>query len=544
MTQDTWFEVGVARVVTVKAFEGGLSAFVKNLLEHAFFNSSSHDVSKAGVGVTLLCNGRRKHLWMELRYVVADEAALHYIYCCKGSAGIKCCMNCSNIFNYGYRDRKFVEDDPTGTNRYHTTHEFNALVLHTSESIDVLWNTLKAAKDAAAPNFGELEKRLGWNYDVNCVMHDPVFRKRIDPVSRVTWDPMHCFFVSGVFNHCAGRLMKAMQTAKVNTLGVENYFKAWKHPRAYANGKQNNVAAVFAPERLKQSLIISSLKCTASDALGVFPILALFCCSMLSDESIGPHCQCFLKLALVLGRWQRAARRLTTAHDFRDAIVDFLQCYATLYGCEAMTIKFHYILHLPMQWDRILSCWVHERKHRSIKRFADHVQNLKSSWENSVLREVTGAHLSRLIELDGEWFDGKPKLLAPVRPQKKMHALLQTIFGDACSFRMSPQVIVDEWREKICVKDVVMMRTDSTGSVEIGEVLWHAEITADTVFHKTSIKCFRLVSEQLRAFKVEHTDDVRVIDTALILCACVYAGKPGELCSVLKPLHCCRYPLI
>ena len=104
--------------------------------------------------------------------------------------------------------------------------------------------------------------------------------------------------------------------------------------------------------------------------------------------------------------------------------------------------------------------------------------------------------------------------------------------------------MVDEWREKICVKDVVMMRTDSTGSVQIGEVLWHAEITADTVFHKTSIKCFRPVSEQLRAFKVEHTDDVRVIDTALILCACVYTGKPGELCSVLKPLHCCRYPLI
>ena len=66
---------------------------------------------------------------------VADEAAVHVLYGCKGQAGIKPCLLCANVF-----DRKevrgIVDADSTGISVHHTEHDCTKLVPMTMSMLD------------------------------------------------------------------------------------------------------------------------------------------------------------------------------------------------------------------------------------------------------------------------------------------------------------------------------------------------------------------------------------------------------------------------
>ena len=86
-------------------------------------------------------------------------------------------MKCANMFNYQHKARRLVEDDRTGVKRYHCTHDFDALVLHTQESLTSIMTKLEDSKRAAAPNFDELEVMLGWSYIPGGAMFCHEFRR-------------------------------------------------------------------------------------------------------------------------------------------------------------------------------------------------------------------------------------------------------------------------------------------------------------------------------------------------------------------------------
>ena len=76
----------------------------------------------------------------------------------------------------------------------------------------------------------------------------------------------------------------------------------------------------------------------------------------------------------------------------------------TLVLCEAadwrqiMHPKFHWLVHLPQylqRWGVLLSCFVHERRHRILKRYADNTQNTRT-YERTLLSEATSHHLASL----------------------------------------------------------------------------------------------------------------------------------------------------
>ena len=181
-------EVSLIRSDVLKTIDGGLGAFWKFVFTSVFFNADGHDLSTAGIHLDLF-TGETKHIWMDLSVVVADEGALHALYGSKGASGIKPCMKCANIFNFK-TVRSPVERDTTGTALYHTTHEFDKLILHTPATIDATIAKLQASR---RQDLEELETRTGWNHVPNGAMIDPNFRRRIDPCSKVVYDGMHCF---------------------------------------------------------------------------------------------------------------------------------------------------------------------------------------------------------------------------------------------------------------------------------------------------------------------------------------------------------------
>ena len=62
-----------------------------------------------------------------------------------------------------------------------------------------------------------------------------------------------------------------------------------------------------------------------------------------------------------------------------------------MYGEIEMHPKHHYMLHLPqMLWQHgvLIACFVHEWKHKEIKRYANELDYTAGDWEFSVLNNV------------------------------------------------------------------------------------------------------------------------------------------------------------
>ena len=75
-----------------------------------FFNADTHDFRKSGVNIE--CHdGMRATIFADPHLILADEAALHNIFGCKGSSGLKPCLLCRNVFN-AKNTRDIVARDP------------------------------------------------------------------------------------------------------------------------------------------------------------------------------------------------------------------------------------------------------------------------------------------------------------------------------------------------------------------------------------------------------------------------------------------------
>ena len=84
--EECWFEPLVVKSTEVTNVEGGLSAVFGALLD-TFWSDEGHDLGRAGIELDL-ADGSSLHLWARFEVLLADEAALHAAYACKGPQGL------------------------------------------------------------------------------------------------------------------------------------------------------------------------------------------------------------------------------------------------------------------------------------------------------------------------------------------------------------------------------------------------------------------------------------------------------------------------
>ena len=68
--------------------------------------------------------------------------------------------------------------------------------------------------------------------------------------------------------------------------------------------------------------------------------------------------------------------------NLHERITGYLQLFAASYGPEEMVPKFHYSLHLSAQLEQhglLISCFTHERKHKSLEVWANQLCNAQSA---------------------------------------------------------------------------------------------------------------------------------------------------------------------
>jgi hypothetical protein len=124
-----------------------------------------------------------------------------------------------------------------------------------------------------------------------------------------------------------------------------------------------------------------------------------------------------------------ASARLGPAcsNDLRLAIDLFLGHCVDAGWKNNLHSKFHWLIHLPgelIRFKRLLSCWVHERKHKMVKRYAQNIYNTRV-YERSILSEVTSHHLASLRSDTA--FDLRVGLVSQRVAPKHLHAKLADI---------------------------------------------------------------------------------------------------------------------
>ena len=525
----------------MKKIQGELSSLVRSIVTKLFFNQELHDFSKSGVNIECQ-DGMRATIFADIHLILADEAALHAIYCCKGSSGLKPCLLCTNVFD-AKKPRGIVSRDPTGRSVDHTCASAKQFRGVTQSVVAAIVRRLThVAATSSNTALKETQTDIGWNFAPGGIMFDAATRARCCPAKCACFDWAHVFFVNGVFNATAGLCLHAFRRLNLDLGIVAQYVKSFNWPHAVAGSIAPS--DVFTPSRLKHSLEKQILRCTASEGLSLLPVLAAFCEPLSTghrNPEIRAHAECFLLLARVVSMVLRSIRGLTDVNAFLDRAQRFLERFKELYGSTNVVPKHHYVFHLVFYLHRmpfLPSCLVHERKHKGIKRFANAVFNTHIDWDKSVLQEFSCLHIERLISTPAVQFSAAAGLVHCSAPSRRLLSVIQAAVGPFPKeqLRVGRTARVNEF-EKVSVGDVVLIGVGSPPI--IGEIVMHVAVSDSGATELVSIiKRFKIQSEGDRFWKCVDPGETAIVSTGDIDTAAIWAGV--GVITVLKPIHATR----
>ena len=106
------------------------------------------------------------------------------------------------------------------------------------------------------------------------------------------------------------------------------------------------------------------------------------------------ECMAFLAYCTLAEMFTTIHMGIVTPDQLNDAVERFLQLFSDAFGADPFTAKFHWLLHYPKELAKHLilyACFVHERKHKQIRRFAVPVKNT-TIYEITILEEVSCQH--------------------------------------------------------------------------------------------------------------------------------------------------------
>ena len=347
-------------------------------------------------------------LRLAITNILADEAAIKAIWSNKGASGNRCCLLCRNVVAMN-RDltsgQEYIVDvSCTDPARFDLASDHDIWA-----SFDRLANEEDTLTKSA---FDTLQQAVGLTYDAEGLLADMELRQHVRPTSTVM-DWMHNFMVHG----CANVEVHAFLACCKSRLGLGfadlKAFSAaaWKWPMAETLHLVK-LHEVFSPARERSCS--ESFKCSASEMLKLFPVLRYFALTIVATTGrCNAEVTSMVYLCDVLDIllcWKRGA----AVSRVSEKIGMFLEAHKAAYRCDLMRPKHHYMWHNAKQVERGINmdCWVHERKHRFLKKIAGHVSNT-SAYECTVLARAVLEQtrmLSRFVSEDA--LSGKSRTAA------------------------------------------------------------------------------------------------------------------------------------
>lgn len=505
--ESCWMVLMVIRSSRVTEL-GGMGDIFPHILS-CFFGETN-----LRTGVLLNCQGTSRLICASLQIVVADEAALKSVWENKGSGGTLPCLFCSNCV----LDRSHLHVHDAHAQLFPLSEpDRTKFVRHDDASIQAIVHYLSAQRPVLSnAGFDRLEQTLGFNHKPDGVLWSHWFPHVASPIQNTMYDWMHTYCVHGIYNIEVGLLLKVLSGVGVTHVTIHQFLQTvhWPHNiSSRAVSGQNAFAK-------RPSVISSPLACSASEALGIYSPIRLFLINnVLSLPHLRPAvtkaCHSYFCLAEVLDHLRAVSHGKATPAGLERAIDAHFKASLDAYGDEHVTPKTHYAVHLPEQYclhGLLVNCFVHERKHRELKRFGNHLFNTSSHFERTLIESILLCQLS-ILEDESEFPTG-PLLIKPCLAPDDLADIVQSTFGMVGPVLYSLEAAV-RTSHRCYADDVVLFEIE--GDRRAGQVWFHTSIGA------TGFTCLELW-ETLGNNQFRPTQSPVLIPSVCILDTCVWAA--------------------
>ncbi|OLQ10248.1 hypothetical protein AK812_SmicGene6070 [Symbiodinium microadriaticum] len=380
--------------------------------------AKSQPKSKAGSkpkhDVTKLSQSQRLRLRPSV--LVADESALKHSMENKGASGSLFCVRCTNIIGHKNAVADFSKDFVLST-----CVDSAQFRLHTNASTRQLLEYLRDAEQSmSCAAFAKLQTSVGFNFKSSGLLMDDMIG--YDIPETVMYDWFHIYLVHGVCNIECGLVLGGLRDAGFPESDITEFLQSFNWPAQTAGSSPKNILQAAREKKT------SPLKASASELLNFVPVLRLFVLLFVCgrvDSATECKVHSFLLLVQVLDLLQIVARGgSTTAAELGAAIRKHLECHLKAHGDESWIPKMHMSLHLAeflQRFGTLISCFVHERKHKLIKRFASQKQDTTKKYEESLLQDIMAVQLQALKQ---DMPSTEVRLLHKAKATKKLHELM------------------------------------------------------------------------------------------------------------------------
>ncbi|CAE7508984.1 UBC6 [Symbiodinium sp. CCMP2592] len=483
---------------------GGLTCLWRLMLRLFF---TDHDMRKGMVVDTP--EGDHFPIFLDLKILVADEAAIKQSIEGKGASGTVFCCRCSNVVaarsTVSDMRSEFVSSLCTDYSKFRlhtnaTTRDFLAF-------LDAQHGTVSKAQ------FEALETALGFNLRVHGLLMDDIIGHKVPEA--IMFDFFHIYLVHGIVGNELGCFFAELRDAGFGEDRLMDFVSSFRWPKQFASP---DAKRVFAKREKKTSPV----KAEASELLNALPVLRIFILKFVMTTAISPGtvqaCMCFLMLCKVVDMLHDAVRgRAVDPAVLHDTIVKHSNCLLETYGQDIWVPKNHMSLHLGeflAKFGHLVWCFTHERKHKVVKRFANQKLDGSRGFEESVLKDVLAVQLNCI---SAELPSSKVRLMNPKPAPKKLVDLV----GQVMPFATGP--ILHDLRAMhaggfVCTKgDIVAVDATTVGLVQ-----FHFQ-AAGQVW--TCVTPWKHVYEHM----FECTDlDPFITTTDSIKSCCIYSEKDGK----------------
>ena len=385
------------------------------------------------------------------------------------------------------------------------------------------------------------ETACGFNNHPRNLLLDPLLDNVVRPVSNFAHDWMHTMVVHGVFNVVGYLLLAALMAVVPGGIrqvldDFQQFVSLWTLPNRLGCSIAQLVD-VFSRTRWSSSSKAKYLKLTASEALSLYGIMACYVQNVYLRAGVcEDQCMAFLACCDVIDNLMCLPHGSIGWAALQRIIETFLQSCLVAGWRDHFIPKFHWTIHLFLQfrrWGLLLSCFVHERKHRMVKRWTgDHKNN--QGYERSILAEICCQHLADLHPRVK--FLLEPHLLEPTKQCTAAAASrLRAVCGIPATVevRAARRARVNEY-EVSHVRDVVLFHDN--GRTCVGE-LWF--FFASPTMTYCILSCWTFVSmniEQGTLLAAIVSNDVKMRPAGDVITSCSYRRREDGHAQVIVPL--------
>ena len=342
-----WVPYGIVRSELVAAFDGGLPAVFKLLLEELTCSLATLAVDHEFINTDKLL-------------FLGDEDALKKCSGHKGASCLRPCIKCANCISKG--------NEVAGYFAISEVHWGNFIQAEDSDVRDLLLHLEHLHANVSKAAFEENEKLAGWKWSPEMwAMKQPLWLM-LKP-SDFVYDDMHNYFSNGVVGMELGLFLEAALTETTLTrqdLEAAVFASAWKGACGLLD--KCDVKQLFNAKLFKSG---ADYKGDASQTLSLLPLMTYIAASSLVGfPEIKKNVDSLIALNLVVNCIVQCKQQATAISELLPLQENHLRCFEKTYSVQVTRPKHHYGLHTASQVLRsggLLDTFPTERKNKTFK---------------------------------------------------------------------------------------------------------------------------------------------------------------------------------